>query len=145
MGKQLGEKIREARNYADLTQEQLARKVSGLSVTDLKEIERGEKDPTNAQIREIAEAAGVAAAPLLRLAEDQARGAGNLKLTEEEARLVRLYRKASTTKKKSAMELLKQGSGSDLDGLLEGLLGGGNTEEAIGQLLENAMKAFGKK
>ena len=154
MGKKLGEKIKEARKFAELTQEQLAAEVSGLSASELKKIEAGEMEPTKAQLKAIAEAAGVSSKPLLELADRE----GGSDLTAEELRLVRLYRKASAAKKKSVMEILKQEPGSDLEDLIQSVLGGltGNStsgshssntagEDALAQILENAMKAFTKK
>ena len=153
MGKKLGDKIKEARNYADMTQEQLAREVSGLSVDALKAIERGEKEPTTAQIKAIAEAAGVAAKPLLELAAKDS--AGSTSLSDEELKLVRLYRKASAAKKKSVMEILKQDSGSDLEDLIQNIMSGltgtgsgsnsSGKDDTLTQILENAMNAFGRK
>ena len=154
MGKKLGEKIKEARKFAEMTQEQLASEVSGLTAAELKKIEAGEMEPTRAQLKAIAEAAGVSSRPLLELADRE----GGSDLTAEELRLVRLYRKASAAKKKSVMEILKQESGSELEDLLQNILGGltgGSTsgshssntagEDALAQILENAMKAFTKK
>ena len=44
--KKVGTLIKEARTNADLTQEQLARKISGLSAADISMAERGKKDLT---------------------------------------------------------------------------------------------------
>ena len=44
--KKLGNLIKEARTEAGLTQEQLARRISGLSASDISEAERGLKDLT---------------------------------------------------------------------------------------------------
>ena len=48
--KKVGTVIKEARTAAGLTQEQLARKVSGVSAADLGKVESGEADFTQAQL-----------------------------------------------------------------------------------------------
>ena len=65
MSKKLGAKIREARNEAGLTQEQLAKKIRTLSASDISKIERGEKEPTQDQIKQIAKITGVTQKSLL--------------------------------------------------------------------------------
>ena len=52
--KKVGTLIKEARTEAGLTQEQLARKVAGVSATDISEVERGKKDLTHEQLKKIA-------------------------------------------------------------------------------------------
>ena len=54
MGKKVGKLIKAARTDADMTQEQLARRISGLSANDISLAERGEKDLTQAQLKKIA-------------------------------------------------------------------------------------------
>ncbi len=63
--KKVGTLIREARTAAGLTQEQLARKVAGVSANDVGKVERGEADFTQAQLKLIAKALGVTQASLL--------------------------------------------------------------------------------
>ncbi len=63
--KKVGTLIKEARTAAGLTQEQLARKVSGVSAADVGRVERGEADFTQAQLKLIAKALGVTQASLL--------------------------------------------------------------------------------
>lgn len=152
MSRKLGEKIREARKFADLTQEDLAAKASGVSLADLKKIEAGEMEPTTAQLKAIAEAAGVSSKPLIELA--QKTGAA---LSDEELKLVRLYRKASEAKRKSVMEILRQDTGSDIEDLVQNILGGltgsggtgnaGNAskDDALSQILQSAIQALNKK
>ena len=131
MSKKLGSKIREARNEAGLTQEQLARKIRTLSASDISKIERGEKEPTQDVLKQIAKVLGVTQKSLL----DAATGSGKttaaktgttakkpaaakktssvkdtldtLKLTATEKKLVQLYRKADTKTKKAAINLLE--------------------------------------
>ncbi len=63
--KKVGTLIKEARTAAGLTQEQLARKVTGVSAADVGKVERGEADFTQAQLKLIAKALGVTQASLL--------------------------------------------------------------------------------
>ena len=63
--KKVGTVIKEARTKAGLTQEQLARKVTGVSAADLKRVEAGEADFTQTQMKAIAKALGVTQATLL--------------------------------------------------------------------------------
>ena len=50
--------IKEARVSAGLTQEQLARKIAGLSASDISLAERGKKELTQDQLKKIAKATG---------------------------------------------------------------------------------------
>ena len=67
--KKLGNLIKEARTGAGLTQEQLARKISGLSASDISAAERHQKDLTQEQLKKIAKATGVTQASLLNAAK----------------------------------------------------------------------------
>ncbi|MBR3764267.1 MAG: helix-turn-helix transcriptional regulator [Clostridia bacterium] len=71
MGKKVGKLIKEARTGADMTQEQLARKVKGVSASDISAAERGTKDLTQAQLKLIAKATGVTQASLLNAAKEE--------------------------------------------------------------------------
>lgn len=127
--KKLGNLIKEARTEAGFTQEQLARKISGLSATDISEAERGLKDLTQEQLKKIAKATGVTQASLL----DAARGTGktssstasktSMKVTATEKRLVELYREADSDTKKSVLSLLR-GNSIVAEELLDTLLDG---------------------
>ena len=66
----LGTVLREARTNAGLTQEQLARKVAGVSAADLSKAERGEGTLTQDQLKQIAKATGVTQASLLNAAKE---------------------------------------------------------------------------
>ena len=68
MGKKVGTLIRQARTDAGLTQEQLARKIRGLSASDISRAERGEKELTQEQLKLIAKATGVTQKSLLEAA-----------------------------------------------------------------------------
>ena len=49
MASKVGTLIKKARTEAGLTQEELARKISGLSASDISKAERGDKDLTQEQ------------------------------------------------------------------------------------------------
>ena len=66
--KKVGTLIKEARTNADLTQEQLARKIAGLSAEDISLAERGKKNLTQDQLKQIAKITGVTQASLLNAA-----------------------------------------------------------------------------
>lgn len=63
--KKIGAVIRDARTAAGLSQEQLARKVPGVTAGELGKVERGEADFTQAKLKDIAKALGVTQASLL--------------------------------------------------------------------------------
>ena len=69
MAKKVGTLIKEARTAAGLTQEQLARKIKGLSAAELGKAESGEVELTQAFLKEIAKATGVTQASLLNAAK----------------------------------------------------------------------------
>jgi len=158
--KKVGTLIKEARTEAGLTQEQLARKIKGLSASDISKAERGEKDLTQAQLKEIAKATGVTQKSLL----DAAKGSSakkksssssgskkSMQVTATEKKLVELYREADSDTRKAALAFLKgektavlgsvAGSLLSEDGpagnLLGSLLGDGKgeTAEALGSIL----------
>ena len=114
--KKLGNLIKEARTGAGLTQEQLARKISGLSATDISEAERGLKDLTQEQLKRIAKATGVTQTSLLEAAKGSTKkttsssssaNKTSMKVTATEKRLVEYYRKATADDRKQAMKILK--------------------------------------
>lgn len=115
--KKLGSLIKEARTGAGLTQEQLARKISGLSATDISEAERGLKDLTQEQLKKIAKATGVTQTSLLEAAKGSTKKSTasssssanktSMKVTATEKRLVEYYRKATAEDRKQAMKILK--------------------------------------
>ena len=117
--KKLGNLIKQARTDAGLTQEQLARKIAGLSATDISEAERGLKDLTQEQLKKIAKATGVTQSSLLDAAKSSSRktttkktttssaNKTSMKVTATEKRLVEYYRNASTEDRKQALKILK--------------------------------------
>lgn len=145
--KKVGTLIKEARTGADLTQEQLARRISGLSASDISLAERGQKDLTQAQLKQIAKITGVTQASLLNAAKGtetkkasakkstttkksatttkktSSSGAAktSVKLTASEKRIIDLYREADSDTKKDVLKLLK-GEEELSDSILEDIL-----------------------
>ena len=68
MSKKLGTLVKKARTENGFTQEELAKKVDGLSAADIGKIERGEKEPETAVIRNLAKALGVTQVSLVSAA-----------------------------------------------------------------------------
>lgn len=153
MAKKVGTLIKEARTEAGLTQEQLARKVKGVSASDISKAERGELDLTQAALKEIAKATGVTQASLINAAKGSSSSKKtsssakktassskkitssssktSMKVSSTEKKLVELYRKADSDTKKAAMNILKGESSS--------------TDDIISNLLENAMEMLSGK
>lgn len=135
--KKVGTLIKEARTGADMTQEQLARRISGLSAEDISLAERGKKDLTQAQLRQIAKITGVTQASLINAAKGTEKKStakkstakkstsssakSSMKLTATEKKLVELYREADSDTRKDVMKLLK-GEDDGADTLIEGVL-----------------------
>ena len=124
--KKLGNLIKEARTEAGLTQEQLARKISGLSASEISAAERGVGDLTQEQLKKIAKITGVTQASLLNAAKGTSSGKStaaksSMQVTATERRLVELYRKATTAERKEALKALK-GESSLADDIMESLI-----------------------
>ena len=147
--KKLGNLIKEARTGAGLTQEQLARKISGLSAAQISEAERGLTDLTQEQLKKIAKVTGVTQASLLNAAKGGSSSSGkkstasksSMQVTAAEKKLVELYRKADAKTKKEALEILK-GEDSLAGDLLESLLDNVDTGKIVDTLLDSVL---GKK
>lgn len=109
--KKLGNLIKEARTEAGLTQEQLARRIAGLSASDISQAERGLKDLTQEQLKRIAKETGVTQASLLEAAKGSKKTStaakSSMRVTATEKRLVELYREADSKTKKAALKLLR--------------------------------------
>ena len=139
--KKVGQLIKAARTQAGMTQEQLARKVKNCSASDVSRAERGEKELTQEQLKQVAKATGVTQKSLL----DAAKGASSsssspkppaganttsMKVTATEKKLVQLYRSADSQTKKEVMATLK----------------GETVETLVGSLIGSAFSALtGKK
>ncbi len=137
--KKVGALIKEARTKAGLTQEQLAKKVTGCTASDIGKVERGEKSLTQEQLKQIAKATGVTQKSLLDAAKSGTSSSSSssssssattvsMKLSAAEKKLVSLYRKADADTKKKALELLEgsdsaQSTGSGVGDALTGILG----------------------
>lgn len=136
--KKVGTLIKEARTNAGLTQEQLAKKIAGLSATDISMAERGKKELTQDQLKKIAKATGVTQASLLNAAKGSASGSSasskstkssktasstksSVKVTATEKKLLELYRAADSDTKKEVMSLLK-GDDDSAGDVLESLM-----------------------
>ena len=156
MSKKLGDIVKKARTEKGFTQAGLAEKVDGLTASDVSKIERGEKEPAQDVLKQMAKVLGVTQKSLL----DAAAGAGKtsaaktasktgtaakktssakkttavkdtidtLKLTAAEKKLVQLYRKADSKTKKAAVNLLEGDSNAvELIGALLSAKGSGTS------------------
>lgn len=141
MANKVGALIKEARTGAGLTQEQLAKKVDGVTASDISKAERGEKELTQTQLKQIAKATGVTQASLLNAAKSgtakktsttakkpaastakkpaATKKEEEIKLTAAEKKLLELYRAADKNTKDAALKVLK-GEKQDLLSLLGG-------------------------
>lgn len=147
MANKVGPLIKSARTDAGLTQEELAKKVDGVSASDISKAERGEKELPQAALKQIAKATGVTQTSLLEAAKNSAYSGtkstssktsaskssssksaksssskDELQLTASEKKLVELYRAADSDTKKAAVKLLK-GEETPSSDLLTTLIG----------------------
>ena len=131
MGKRVGNLIKKARTDAGLTQEQLARKVKGVSATDISNAERGNIELTTQNLKDIAKATGVTQASLLNATGTTAKkttssrsttrststaAKSSMQVTATEKKLINLYRDANSDTKKRVMSILKGTEGADIIG-----------------------------
>ena len=126
--KKVGTLIKEARTETGLTQEQLARRISGLSANDISLAERHQKNLTQDQLKQIAKITGVTQTSLLEAAKGStakkpAGSKSSMQVTATERRLVELYRAADTETRKDALKVLR-GQDSLAEDILESLLDG---------------------
>ena len=126
--KKVGTLIKEARTEAGLTQEQLARRSSGLSAGDISLAERHQKNLTQDQLKQIAKITGVTQTSLLEAARGStakkpAGAKSSMQVTATERRLVELYLAADTETRKDALKVLR-GQDSLAEDILESLLDG---------------------
>ena len=129
--KKVGTLIKEARTNADFTQEQLARRISGLSAEDISLAERGKKDLTQEQLKQIAKITGVTQASLINAAKgtsakktsasSSSASKSSYLVTAEEKKLIQLYRKADAATKSSVLNLLNVKANAT-EMILEGLM-----------------------
>lgn len=146
MGKRTGERIKQARLAADLTQEKLAQKLGGgITASDISKAERGEAELTTETIKKIAKITGVTQASLLGTSKSSTKKSSSksdtsstkkttksdtMKLTAAEKKLVEAYRKADSDHKKQALKVLN----GEADGLLSSL-SGSTVTDLLGSLL----------
>lgn len=141
--KKVGELIREARTNAGLTQEALAKKIKTISAADISKAERGEKELTQEELKQIAKITGVTQKSLLEAAKNTKKPASKpaaskpasnskkpasttgtaVKVTATEKKLLELYREADSDTKKAVMSLLK-GEKSETANIIESLCSG---------------------
>ena len=124
--KKVGTLIKEARTEAGLTQEQLARRIAGLSANDISLAERHQKNLTQDQLKQIAKITGVTQASLLNAAKGTTSGKStaaksSMQVTASERRLVELYRKATAEERKDALKALK-GESTLADDIMESII-----------------------
>ena len=147
--KKVGTLIKEARTAAGLTQEQLARKISGLSASDISAAERHQKNLTQEQLKQIAKITGVTQTSLLNAPKGtttakSTAAKSSMQVTATERKLVELYRKASSEDKKQALKVLK-GEDSLMEDILESLLDDVKPEKLFESLLDNVQEQLSKK
>ncbi len=98
MGKKVGALIKSARTGAGYTQEQLARKIKGVSASDISAAERGVLDLSQQNLKDIAKATGVTQASLLNAASS----------TTTAKKTTTTARKTTTAKKKTTTTAAKK-------------------------------------
>ena len=148
MAKKVGTLIKEARTEAGFTQEELARKLAGVSASDISKAERGQLELSQANLKKIAKACGVTQASLINAAKGTSSKKTttakktekktekktttkktstakktSMQVTATERKLVEAYREATSDNKKRAMKTLKDQDDS-LAGSLGDVLGG---------------------
>ena len=155
MGKKLGNLIRTARTNAGLTQEQLAKKVTGVSQADIGRYERGEAEPTTQVVKNIAKACGVTQKSLLdampktsssssssKPASSSSSSSGSsaskssMRVTATEKRLVELYRAADADTRKKALAVLR---GKEAETTTDGLPGVEDILAGIGGIIGDVL------
>ena len=165
--------IKEARTAAGLTQEQLARKVAGVTATELGKVERGEADFTQAKLKAVAKALGVTQATLLNAPKNissskpaaakpssaktgtagktatpktPANANSTMKVTAAERKLIEYYRTASGDAKKAGTKILKGECAELLDTINNKNSAANAVGDAVSGLLGGALNnLFGGK
>jgi transcriptional regulator with XRE-family HTH domain len=168
MSKKLGDLVKKARTEKGFTQAGLAEKVDGLTASDVSKIERGEKEPVQEVLKQMAKALGVTQKSLLDAATGSGKTASSsktgtaakktssakktsavkdtidtLKLTATEKKLVQLYRKADTKTKKAAINLLEGDSNAiELIGALLSAKGSGSSGSSVSSGTSDLLSAL---
>ena len=97
MSRKLGDLVKKARTEKGLTQAALAEKVDGLTASDVSKIERGEKEPAQDVLKQMAKALGVTQKSLLDAAAGSGKTASSSK-TGSAAKKTSSAKTASTVK-----------------------------------------------
>jgi transcriptional regulator with XRE-family HTH domain len=162
--KKVGALIKEARTAAGISQETLARKVAGVSASDIGKVERGEKDLTQAQLKEIAKALGITQKSLLEAPKNISASAAK-KTAASSAKTSSAKKPASSAKTSSAKTSSSSGTSVKLTASEKKLVelyraADSDTKKAavsvlkgetpaagdiLSQLLGNAVEMLGKK
>ena len=150
--KNVAELIKEARKGAGLTQAELAKKVDNCTASDISKAERGEKNLTQAQLKQIAKATGVTQSSLINAPKAKKTSSSSssstsssssssskakkssMQVTATEKKVVELYRAASSTKRKAAVSVLKGESdtvGDIVNSLINSAAGGLFTNKSM--------------
>lgn len=171
--KTVGERIKEARTNAKLSQTALGEQV-GVSASDIGKAERGEKELSQTALKAIAKATGVTQKSLLEApkaaagsaakkttttakkttgssakkpastAKTPAASSAAEELTAAEKTLLNAYRKADAETRKAALKLLKGEKDEDiLSTLIQNFMGGGSGGGAGGDLGGTLMNLLG--
>ncbi len=111
MANKVGPLIKAARTGAGLTQEQLAKQIDGLAAADISKAERGEKELSQAQLRQIAKITGVTQASLLNAAKEST-AAKPAASTAKKPAASTAKKPASSTAKKPAASTAKKPAAS---------------------------------
>lgn len=134
MANKVGTLIKKARTDAGYTQEQLARKVKGISANDISRAERGELELSQAVLKEIAKATGVTQSSLIEASKHSSYKSSSskastssssqttMKVTNSEKQIITLYREADSETKKKVRNLLK-GTPDDTSEIIEDIIG----------------------
>ncbi|MBR6810564.1 MAG: helix-turn-helix transcriptional regulator [Clostridia bacterium] len=110
MAKKIGTLIKEARTGAGLTQEALAKKITGVSASDISKAERGETEFSQDVLKKIAKACGVTQSSLLNAAKEPAKKTTTKKIvsakktTADKDEEKKSTAKKTTTKKTAASD-----------------------------------------
>ena len=164
--KKVGVLIKEARTAAGMSQETLAKKVNGVSASDIGKVERGEKDLTQAQLKEVAKALGVTQKSLLEapknLSASSAKKTSSSSSSSSSAKTSSSSKKTSsgssktssssgtsvklTAAEKKLVELYRAAD-ADTKKAAVSVLKGEKTaaQDILSQLLGNAVEMLGKK
>ena len=137
MSKKLGDLVKKARTEKGFTQAGLAEKVDGLTASDVSKIERGEKEPAQSVLKQMAKALGVTQKSLL----DAAAGSGKTTAAKTtSSKTGTAAKKTSSSKKTSAVKdtidtLNRKADAKTKKAAVNLLEGDSNAIELIGALL----------